>query len=115
MFHFKRYQLTFAEIAQAITKASGEAVKVKRFPWRLLRLIAPFSELFKGLVEMRYLWEPEINLCDDKLREVVEVRQMPLAEALVESGLVEAVEFGLAIRFSGGSSLRNTDAFLSIE
>ncbi len=101
VFHFKGYQVTFNEIAQAITEASGEAVTMKRFPWWPLRLIAPFSELFKGLVDMGYLWETEINLCDDKLRGVVDVWQTPLADALVESGLVDAAGLGFRVAVSG--------------
>ena len=87
-FHFEGYRLTFDGIAQAIAAASGDPVITKAFPWWFLRLIAPFYGLFEGLLEMRYLWETEINLREEKLRGMVEVRQTPFVDALVESGLV---------------------------
>ena len=92
MFHFKGYQVSFNEMAQIIGNTTGRPVALKKFPWWAVRLIAPFSTLFRSLIEMRYLWNNEVNLADDKLRATLgnPVPHTPLAEALVQSGVIQA-------------------------
>lgn len=89
VFHFKGYRVSFLDMAHAIEQASGKDVKLKPFPWLVIRLLAPFNALFRGLVEMRYLWQTEINLTDDKLHSVLNkpIPQTPLVDALVQSNL----------------------------
>jgi len=89
-FHFRGYSVTMDEMACAIQVASGKTVRVKPFPWWFLRLGAAFSPMFRGLLEMRYLWDAEINLLDGKLQSTLngKAQQTPLAEALAEAGIV---------------------------
>jgi hypothetical protein len=37
-------------------------VKVRAFPWWVLPLMSPFSELFREMREMRYLWKEPIRM-----------------------------------------------------
>lgn len=90
VFHFRGYRLSFADLANAIRTASGQSVALKNLPWGLMRLATPFSAFIRSLFEMRYLWKHEVNLSDAKLRSVLHqsVPQTPIAQALLESGLV---------------------------
>jgi len=90
VFHFRGYRASFLDIANAIKLATGKDVKLARFPWVVIGALAPFSVLFRSLKEMRYLWQTEINLSDDKLKQVLNkpLVQTPLAKALVTSGLL---------------------------
>ncbi len=90
VFHFRGYQTSFNEIARLIEQASGKKVMASRFPWFALRVMSPFSNLFRGLMEMRYLWDKEINLNESRLQNALggQVPHTPLANALIESGLI---------------------------
>ncbi|QIE26578.1 NAD(P)H-binding protein (plasmid) [Caballeronia sp. SBC1] len=47
----------------AIKRSVGEpGVKVRAFPWWVLPLMSPFSELFREMREMRYLWKEPIRM-----------------------------------------------------
>lgn len=89
-FHFKGYQYSFAQMATAITEATGKPVRLSGFPWRLVRILAPFSVMYRGLYEMRYLWQQEINLSGNKLQDRINqsLMQTPLNQALQEAQLV---------------------------
>ena len=91
VFHFKGYRANFNDIASAIEAATGRPVKIGHFPWRLLRLIAPFMPMMRSLIEMRYLWQSEVNLSDKKLESYLgaPVQVTPLGEALRVSGVLK--------------------------
>jgi len=40
---------------------------MKRVPWWLFRICAPFVPLFKEVLEMRYLWQQEVRMSNEKL------------------------------------------------
>jgi len=63
--------LSMQEMATALASVSGEAVKVKSFPWWLIRLASPFSIVCRGILEMRYLWQGELSLSGDKLHNLL--------------------------------------------
>ena len=90
VFHFKGYQTSFADLAKTIHNTTGKTVAIKRFPWWILRLASPISTLFRGLVEMRYLWNRPLNLTDRKLTAVLKkpAPHTPLGEALLKSGVI---------------------------
>jgi nucleoside-diphosphate-sugar epimerase len=92
VFHFKGYRTTFVEMAKVIEKTTGKKVVIKRFPWWAIHLMSPFSTLFRSLLEMRYLWNQEVNLSDDKLRATLgkPLPHTPLGQALVRSGVIQA-------------------------
>jgi len=90
LFNFKGYQISFEELARAIEQASGKNIKLTSFPWFVFRLFAPFSHLFKSLIEMRYLWNQPVNLKQEKLEKVLNgnVPETPLTKALTDTGLI---------------------------
>ena len=92
VFHYHGHRVSFNEMAEAIHQASGRPVKLQAFPWWALRLAAPFSEMFRGLLEMRYLWRRQVNMVDHRLQQTLgrQVPSTPLPQALVEAGLVQA-------------------------
>ena len=52
----------------AIRKALDQpALPVRRFPWALLTLLAPFKTLFREMREMRYLWRVPLRLDNTRL------------------------------------------------
>jgi len=89
-FHFSGYRISFNELADALRQASNRDVKVRAFPWWLMRLIAPFAPIVRSLMEMRYLWQHEVNLDGSKLERFLgrKVEITPLSQALKESGIV---------------------------
>ena len=91
VFHFRGYQISFDDIAQAIEQASGKPVSIGSFPWIALQLMSPFNKMFNGLLEMRYLWMEEINLDETRLANTLgkAVPHTPLVQALLESGFVK--------------------------
>ncbi|AWB21306.1 hypothetical protein DA075_10610 [Methylobacterium currus] len=46
----------------AIVRAVGGRVRVRRFPWALLPLAAPFWPLAREIREMRYLWREPLRM-----------------------------------------------------
>lgn len=67
LFHFQGYRVSLRQIAEALSQATGQPVHLRAFPWWLLGLLRPFVTLFRGLWEMRYLWQQAINLDEHKL------------------------------------------------
>jgi nucleoside-diphosphate-sugar epimerase len=60
------------QIVGAIRKATGNPdIKVRKLPWRLMRLLSPFVPLFRELVEMRYLWATPIHMGNERLKDVL--------------------------------------------
>ena len=52
----------------AIRRAVGKPdLKVKKLPWWLLKLTAPFNETVRELGEMKGLWQTSIRLDNAKL------------------------------------------------
>lgn len=90
IFHFKGYEASFDDFAAAIRQATGKAVAMKKFPWWLLRLAAPFSPWVRSLFEMRYLWKSEVHLDETRLVASLPMPtpHTPLPMALLHSGLV---------------------------
>ncbi|MEJ8311596.1 NAD-dependent epimerase/dehydratase family protein [Agrobacterium larrymoorei] len=67
----------------AIERVVGLHVKMKRVPWWLFRLCSPFVPLFKELQEMRYLWQRELRMSNEKLLEFLgDEPRTPIDEAV---------------------------------
>jgi len=69
VFHFRGHWLECGvEIAEAIRRAAGNPrLPIRRFPWPVLILAAPFVTLFREMLEMRYLWREPLRLDNAKL------------------------------------------------
>lgn len=68
-FHFTGHWLGGAQgLAQSIRRVLGRPdLPIKPFPVAVLRLIAPFNETIRELLEMQYLWKKPIGLSNRRL------------------------------------------------
>ena len=55
------------DMARAIQRVAGRDIPVKRMPWWLFRLASPFVQLFREVLEMRYLWTTPVRMSNEKL------------------------------------------------
>lgn len=84
VFHYGGYHVDWPTLQAALAKASQQSVKTQPFPWHWIRLGSPFSMLLQGLNEMRYLWQHEMALNDQKLKKALPqgLEQTPLEDCL---------------------------------
>jgi len=69
VFHFRGHWLARSgELGEAIRRVTGRPkLRVSAFPYPVIWAMAPFNETLRELLEMRYLWERPIGLCNAKL------------------------------------------------
>jgi len=57
---------------EAIRRAAGNPnIKVRKTPWKMMRVLMPFVPLFRELVELRYLWNVPIRMDNKRLKAVL--------------------------------------------
>ena len=68
-FHFEGfYDVDGRQMVEAIRRVAGDPdLKVSRFPWLVVPLLAPFMTLMREIMEMRYLWQVPLHIRNDKL------------------------------------------------
>ena len=86
-FHFEGYWDEDGEgMARAIRQVAashGIEARIARFPWWLVRLMAPFHTTMRELLEMRYLWREPLRLDNARLLAVLGAEpRTPLLEAV---------------------------------
>ena len=76
-----------ADMADAICRAAGISTRrIYAFPWWCVRLAAPFVEMCREMLEMRYLWNTPVELDNSKLCAFIGAEpHTPLAEAIARS------------------------------
>ncbi len=73
----------------AIRDAAGNrGIVVRQLPWLLLRLLSPFVPLFRGLVEMRYLWTTPVHMGNARLKAVLDAEPHTPLDVAVRETLV---------------------------
>ena len=78
-------------LGTAMTEAIRHALDdpfmpVRRMPWWLMRLAAPFVPIMRELMEMKYLWEQPVRLSNSKLVAILGAEpRTPLDEAVRET------------------------------
>jgi len=99
VFHFAGHWLARGDdLLAGIRRVAGEPrLPGLAFPWPLVIALSPFVEMFRELLEMRYLWRRPIGLSDARLRAFLgDVPATPLDAALRETlgdmGCLEAAE-----------------------
>jgi nucleoside-diphosphate-sugar epimerase len=74
------------QIIAAIGRAAGRKIRVKAFPWWLLKFASPFVPLFKERGEMRYLWRVPLRMSNARLADFLGAEpSTPLDEAVEET------------------------------
>lgn len=68
VFHMRGHQVTGRQMAEAVSRAAGRRVPVRAMPWLGVHAAAPFVEMMRELVEMRYLCRLEHELDNSRLR-----------------------------------------------
>jgi nucleoside-diphosphate-sugar epimerase len=70
-------------LAEAIQRVTGRPAKLRRMPWRLLPLIAPFNPTMREMIEMEAYWRHPLALDNASLVAVLgEEPHTPLDEAM---------------------------------
>lgn len=53
---FPGHNFSVRDLKTEVQRLTGRKLTLKPFPWWLIRVASPFSELFREMLEMRYLW-----------------------------------------------------------
>lgn len=88
VFHFRgHYFERGVGISEGVAAAIGRPEsKIRSFPWFAVYLGAPFVEMFRELIEMRYLWSERLELDNRKLVAFLgQEPHTPLLQALRET------------------------------
>ena len=69
VFHFRgQWMADGHALGYSIRRVAGDPkLPIKRFPWIIVRLTAPFNQTSREMLEMRYLWDRPIGLSNAKL------------------------------------------------
>jgi len=83
-FHFGGHWLERGiALAEAIKRVAGRDLPVRKLPWWAIRLISPFHETMREMLEMRYLWQRPLRLDNARLVAFLGAEpHTPLDEAL---------------------------------
>jgi nucleoside-diphosphate-sugar epimerase len=85
-FHFAGHAPSGQELVTALRRVSGRKLPVLPFPWFAAAAAAPFNEMLRELLEMRYLWREEVLLDNARLVKLLGAEpHTPLDDALPAS------------------------------
>jgi nucleoside-diphosphate-sugar epimerase len=83
---FPGHAFTADELREFLSAHLGRPVAITSFPWWVFTLAAPFWELAREMLEMRYLWSTSHTLSGQKLARLLpDFRPTSLREVLVGS------------------------------
>jgi nucleoside-diphosphate-sugar epimerase len=75
-------------VQRVVARRTGQAPRIGRTPWWLLRLMAPFVATLRELMEMRYLWQQPVRLANERLVAVLGREPHTPLDQAVEAALV---------------------------
>ncbi|MEO0389537.1 MAG: NAD-dependent epimerase/dehydratase family protein [Pseudomonadota bacterium] len=80
---FPGHTLTANDLQTQAQDITGADFRTARFPWWFIRLAAPFSEMYRELFEMRYLWQTDHALDGAKFAKLLpDFQATPIDQAL---------------------------------
>jgi nucleoside-diphosphate-sugar epimerase len=83
VFQMQGHEVTGRQLADAMERAVGRKLPVRRLPWLAVAAIAPFNETLREMQEMRYLWDQPVVMANARLvKQLGAEPRTPLAEAL---------------------------------
>lgn len=72
VFHFQGHWVPDGRgMAEAVQRALGGTIPIRRFFWPQIYLMAPFMTFFRELIEMRWLWREGVRLDNRKLEATI--------------------------------------------
>lgn len=77
--------MTANELRAMAATSLGRPVRLAGFPWGVMRLAAPFWELAREMLDMRYLWSHSHALSDAKLKRLLPDFRVTEKEFVVRS------------------------------
>jgi nucleoside-diphosphate-sugar epimerase len=81
---FGGHTFSVEELHQFLTERLDTPLSLTRFPWWAMSLTAPFWELAREMLEVRYLWSTPHWLSNTKFERLVpDFRATPLAEVML--------------------------------
>jgi nucleoside-diphosphate-sugar epimerase len=85
--HWDADGLEFGRAVQRVLTRHGEAEpRLRPFPWWQVWLAAPLMSTLREMLEMRYLWQQEVKMRNDRLLEVLGTEpHTPLDEAIEQT------------------------------
>jgi nucleoside-diphosphate-sugar epimerase len=97
------WDLDGTRMAAAIVGALGNPeVPIRRLPWWMISLAAPFMPDLRELAEMKYLWERPLRLCNDRLVATLgHEPHTPLDEAVRQTLLSLGVPTSIPVKMAG--------------
>ena len=82
---FAGLTLSMADLAAEITAQTGKPLRINRFNWWQIQLLAPFWELARELLEMRYLFDLPHSLAPETLARLLpDFKTTPLRQVVAE-------------------------------
>ncbi len=70
-FGYRGLAITGSELVKALEVAAGKNLRVKSFPWPIIKIMGLFSKQIHEVLEMRYLWNRPHEIDDTKLRKAL--------------------------------------------
>lgn len=96
VFHFGGHWTDQAvDIPEVIRRVVDRKIPIIPFPWLMVRLLSPFNETFREMLEMRYLWKRPLRLDNTKLVKTLGAEphtplEQAVRDALEGSGCLKA-------------------------
>jgi len=89
-FHFSGHSFSFSELKRAIQSHTGKPVKVKKFPWWLIKLLSSINKPIREIREIKYLWFKQMDLktSDSQFKNESVNHQSNLISILTASNLI---------------------------
>ena len=105
---FPGHTFTGAELRDHAATLLGRPVRIRAFPWTMLRLMAIFSPMLREVVEMRYLWNRPHAIDGTKFRRLCpDFAATPLRDVLCDTWAdalaPDAINAPSAIRSTAGA------------
>jgi len=89
---FPGHVFSAAMLKAELEEALGRPLRTTPFPWLIMRLTAPFWELARELLEMRYLWDLPHRLDGAKLSRLLPEFQPTELQTVMRAGLLRDVQ-----------------------
>jgi len=88
---FPGHTLSALDIKESLERVLQRQIKFTPFPWTLLKLLSPFWEQGREVCEMRYLWNTDHALCDQRFHQLLPHFKMTPLDEVIRAALPKSV------------------------